>query len=233
MLDTFFNNLFNSVSLYDIILFIVSGYYFTGVFKFVTEVKKPSTDLQSLVLDLIVGFTIKSICKTIPFRTKISSVNIVGYICICILSGYLIGLLYNSSFFQIFLSKLKIRTSTKSQIWKVITDHEESLWVTVGYKELDLKYYGFLRCYDGDEKYPQIALYGYSKGSYDQDLKKNPSEDYTGKMSKFVLLDTSKADIIEFTSTNETRKRAKKESKKKTKIKKQKTKETNDKENKS
>lgn len=215
MFETFIDNMFESVSLYDMILFIVSGYVFTNVFRFVIEAERRVTDLQSIMLYMIVGFVLNNICATVPFRTSKQTVNIVIYICVCIFVAYIIGILYMSKPFQWCLRKLKIRNSAKSSIWSAITNHEESLWVLVGYKSLDIKYYGILGGFDSGETHPQIALYGYSKGGFNQDLKKSPSEDYTGDLSKFVLLDTSKADIIEFTSTNEIRKQKRKTQKEK------------------
>ncbi len=206
MFETFIDNMFESVSLYDMILFIVSGYIFTNVFKFVTEAERQSTDLQSIMLYLIVGFVLKHTCAIVPFRTSKQTINVVIYICVCIFVAYIMGILYMSRPFQWCLRKLKIRNSTKSSIWSAITNHEKSLWVEVGYKSLDIKYYGILGGFDSSETYPQIVLYGYSKGGFNQDLDKAPSENYTGDLSKFVLLDTAKADVIEFTSTNEARK---------------------------
>lgn len=81
----------------------------------------------------------------------------------------------------------------------------------IGYKNLDLKYFGILQYCEEMQRYPQIALYGYTKGTYTQDLINESIEDYTGDMAKFVLLDTSKADYIEFISTNEKRKSEKRQ----------------------
>lgn len=204
-MEEFLSNMFRSVSLYDIILYIVAGFVFIGVFRFVTEADRISISAQSFLVDLIVGFILKNICLVVPFRTSLHALNIVIFICVCILGGYLFGLLYQSALFNSCLTKLRIRSTPSLSIWTTITKHEESLWVRIGYKNLDLKYFGILQYCEEMQRYPQIALYGYTKGMYTQDLVDDFLEDYTGDMTKFVLLDTSKADYIEFVSTNEIR----------------------------
>lgn len=204
-MEAFLERMFESVSLYDIILYIVAGFVFIGVFSFVTEADRISISTQSFLLDLIVGFILKNICVVVPFRTSLHALNIVIFICACVFGGYLIGLLYQSTLFNSCLIKLGIRSTPRLSIWTTITRNEESLWVRIGYKNLDIKYFGILQYCEEMQRYPQIALYGYTKGTYTQDLENEYLEDYTGDMAKFVLLDTSKADYIEFVSTNKNR----------------------------
>lgn len=215
-MDEFFKHMFESFTLYDIILCIVAGFIFTGIYKFIIDAHRPPIDINSILLYLIVGFILKNACSIVPFRTSIHALNIVIFLGVCVLLGYIIGLLYESKFFKAIIHLFRIRSTPQKSIWGDITHKEESLWVLIGYKDLDLKYYGILRYYEGAQRIPQIALYGYTKGGFEEDLSQHNSEnpnDHTGNMNEFVLLDTSKADFIEFTSTNGTREEEKEKEK--------------------
>ena len=201
-MESFIIHFFDSFSLEDVIICIVAGFVCLWMFNFTIEADYDLTNQKNIILDFLIGFILKNICRIIPFRTRSHPLNIAIFVCVCIFLGYITGLLYQSKFVAKILSFLKIRSIPQQYIWSVITKQESSLWVRIGYKELNIKYFGLVQYCENQQRYPQIVLYGYTKGTYDQDLIQDFCEDYTGDMSKFVLLDTAKADFVEFVSTS-------------------------------
>ena len=193
-----------SFTLNNILLYIAAGYVFYSVFCFVNETAHVRITLQSVGVDLIFGFVLKNIGAIVPYRTKSPAIDVCLFLGGCAILGYLLGLLYQQVFVRRVLHFLRIRNTLQKNVWHSITLNEKTLWACIGYKQADLKYYGILRFYDDDQQYPLVALYGYSKGTYNQDVKNPHSsclERHTGNLGEFVLLDTSKADYIEFVST--------------------------------
>ena len=194
----------DGLTIYDLILFLTSGFVFVNVFDFTIEVDWETRKNHNFISLLLIGFVLKNAISVIPIRTRIDAVDISIFILICILLGYSLGRVYLSDCFISLLSKLKIRSTPQSSIWSTITKDEDSLWAEIGFKSIDLKYYGIAQVIEEGQRFPQIALYGYIKGNYDLDLKTSSEqalEDFSEDMSKFVLLNVEKADYVEFVST--------------------------------
>lgn len=205
-MEALIEKVFDGLTVYDLILFLASGFVFVNVFDFTIEVDRESRKNHSFASLLLIGFVLKNAISIIPFRTKVEAVDISAFILICIILGYIIGRIYYSDFFSNLLVKLKIRSTPQSSIWGTITKGEDSLWAEIGFKNINLKYYGIAHIIEEGQRFPQIALYGYLKGYYESDLKGSSDEaleDFSEDMSKFVLLNTEKADYIEFVSTNQ------------------------------
>ena len=213
-MESVYEKLLSSFTLNEILLYIAAGYLFYSIFCFVNESAHNKISLQNVAIDLIVGFVLKNVGSAIPFRTKNHAMDISLFLAGCVILGYLLGLLYQQDFVRKALHGLKIRNTLQKNVWHSITLNEKTLWACIGYKQADLKYYGILRFYDDNQQYPFVALYGYSKGTYNQDVK-NPHapclERHTGNLNESVLLDTSKADYIEFVSKGKKSKRKPKE----------------------
>lgn len=84
-------------------------------------------------------------------------------------------------------------------------ERPDEVWVMIGFKSLDLKYYGIITAMEEDERFPQIRLSAYTKGAYEQNLFTEFQEDHTGDLNKYVILDTAKADFVEFIIPEETK----------------------------
>lgn len=196
-IDNITNYIINTISVEDIILCISVGFIFLGIFRFIVSNRDSGDFKYTIIKSLIIGFILKSVVGILPFRSNNNYVNILFFILFCILLSFILAKLYSSTLFEAILRVLGIRQTVNPYIWTDIEDKENSLWVIVGFKELDLKYFGILAEYEDFNRKPQIVLGRYIKCKYNEDVYDKHENDFSKDPTQRVLLDTEKADIIE------------------------------------
>ena len=146
---------------------------------------------------LVIGFIIINAAHIIPLTTNNLFWDYVILLIVTIVIAYFVAELYISSLFRKILNKLHIPYTVKKYIWYDLEGKKDT-FVLVKYYDRKIAYYGRLGLYEEYQRFPQIMLKDYEvlklENSYHNGIT---IEDYnnTGRM---ILLDTSKADSIEF-----------------------------------
>ena len=182
-----------------IILYIASGFIFLQVFNFVAAIRPSGSFEHLFIKSLITGFVICTIGNIIPIRTANQYVDIAILLAICVLAGLLFGKVYISPCFDKGLENLGIRRTVNPYIWKDIVDIKNGVWVYVEYRSEDRAYLGALNSYEEFERHPQIVL-----ERYDERVLSTSEKDtsHVNDPTRCILLDTSKADIVEIFYTD-------------------------------
>lgn len=175
----------------EIIFYIVTGFFFIKVFHF-TALKKNSPDVEHiLTVSLVIGFVICKLMELIPF-TLGNTIDTIGIILTAILSGYILGLLfqYDSYIYKV-LEKLGIRNSLHEYIWDDITDWVYPNKLIVHYP--DKTFTGYVHYLENYSNAPSVSLAGYMI----EDNNKNIIIDNSFQENKVVFVELLKADYVE------------------------------------
>lgn len=175
-----------------IILYLVYGFAFVKIFKF-TSATNEQTDTNGIFMSsLVTGFVILNAAYLIPLTTG----NVLfDYILIALstaIAAYALAMMYTSKTFLRILEKLHIKFTVNKYLWYDLED-EESTFVIVKYFNKNIAYYGQLSYYEEYQRFPQITLINYDIYTITPWNKIEKS-----MVNQRVLLDTSKADSVEF-----------------------------------
>lgn len=181
------------------ILYIVAGYIFISVLRFVS-LKYQHTEIEHILLSsLVSGYIIVKIMNLIPFSISYEA-DCVGIICTSAFTGYLIGKLYSLNCFDKILNKLEIRATLNKNIWNDLVDMTYPLYVIITMED-NTEYSGYIQYYELETNRPIICLGAYSKKTPDGII-----EDHQYDQNKVIAIDTEKSKSIEFQYYNQSNK---------------------------
>lgn len=172
------------------ILYIVTGYIFICVFRFVA-LKEQHAEIQHILLSsLVSGYVIVKIMNMIPFTISYEA-DCIGIICTGALAGYILGQLYSRNCFDKLFEKLKIRSTLNKDIWNDIVDMDYPLYLVITLDDGTI-YKGYVHLYELSKIHPIVCLGAYLKISADGNI-----EDHTYDANQIIMLDTARAKNVE------------------------------------
>lgn len=118
----------------DVIIYIVLGFIFIKVYRFVSVIKNPSDYKHILTESLIYGFILNSIYKLIHSMIPINVNVYIGRICMILLTvvaAYISARIVYGQLFTNILCKLNIHQTPIKDFWVDITQGEYSSYITV------------------------------------------------------------------------------------------------------
>lgn len=178
-------------------MYIITGYAFLKTLHFVS-LKENSENIEHILTgSLVIGFICYKIAGLIPFSCG-EVYDCIGITFTSILIAYLIGLFLNSRFLLLIFEFLKIRDSGKKYLWDDLMDKNYAMEVCVHYGKR--KYIGFLSNYESYSNSPHIVLASYVV-FLENDIIENNSQDE----AKVIILDTTKADVVEIIYNKESK----------------------------
>lgn len=187
-----------ALTISDIILYIVLGFIFMQIFNFIVS-NQSSNDFQHIFFkSLIIGFILVNVMSTLPFTSNNIYLYALILVMITVILSYIMAQIYCSTVFKNICKFIKVRRTVNPYIWNDIEDKKQTLWIRIGFKELNLKYVGILACVEDFQRQPLIVLTRYSKCGFLEDENGETSIDFTNDPKQRIVLDTSKADYIEF-----------------------------------
>lgn len=148
---------------------------------------------------LVLGFVILNTAYIIPITTSILWLDYLFIGIVTLLCGYLLGRFTDSQLYVHLLRRVKIFYTPNKYLWYDTVDKKGDTWIVIKYLDKNIAYKGVLSCYEEQQRFPQIMLTRYKVYSVDKWKEiKDCSED-----NRVIMLDTSKADSIEFLYTTE------------------------------
>lgn len=118
----------------DVIIYIVLGFIFIKVYRFVSVIKNPSDYKHILTESLIYGFILNSIYNLIYSMIPININIYIGRICMILLTvmaAYISARIVYGQLFTNILCKLNIHQTPIKDFWVDITQGEYSSYITV------------------------------------------------------------------------------------------------------
>lgn len=189
-------NFFTGITLSEIILCLISGYIFVGVFEYIASRQFIKDYNQNILKYILVGYILILIYHLLPNWTKNDYVNLFIFWISCILLSYACARFYISKKFVRLSELLNIYKTPNKFIWNSITFQTDSvIWVRCLFYELDLDIIGQLVECEEYQRYPQILLTCYKETSLDGKEIVN----HQGDVNEQILIDVGKADSVEIT----------------------------------
>lgn len=168
----------------NIILYIVTGFFFIKTFHFIA-LKQNTEDVEHLLLEsLVSGYVYCQLLFLVPIRFS-HYVNIIGAVIGSIILAYLLGKLYTSTFTLKTMRALKLYDTGNTYMWDDLMDKEYAIKVIVEYD--DRIYNGFLNSYESYSNSPHLTLCLYTVS----DLHGKIIEDHTDDIRQVIVLDSS------------------------------------------
>lgn len=186
------------MTLFDIVLYIVIGYVFIRIFNFIVSNQNPSEFQYLFFRALITGFILVNGVLLIPFNFVNEYCKLMVILLTTIVLSYIAAQTYTSVILKKVLRKINVRRTVNPYIWNDIEDKSKTLWVHVGFKELNAQFLGKLVCIEDFQRQPTIVLGNYSQCEFNEDINDadNISIDCTNDSKQRVVIDTAKADFI-------------------------------------
>lgn len=180
---------FSGIGLTDLILYVVNGFIFTGIWRFIYDRPNKHNLGDHLLSCLVCGFCLCAIYSALPVFD-----NEAFPITSCAVSAVLAFALAKTSsskYVEDIFTDLDIRTTYPGDFWIDVQDKRNiSFWIEAEYR--GNLFYGEVELIESHERYPQITLVYYKR----TDLDGNIVEDYTKDGTQKFVLDTAKCDTI-------------------------------------
>lgn len=180
---------FSGISLEDFLIYIINGFLFTGIWRFMHNQQSKGGVGDRLLTCLVVGFCLVSTYNCIPIPSRLPFV-----IESCVASSiiaYVAGRILNSKVVEKIFCFMKIRSTYPGGFWFDVQDKRDcSFWMEAEYQ--GNIYYGQVELIESHERFPLITLVYYEKRDKDGTQLEDHTHDYTQK----VLIDTAKCDSI-------------------------------------
>ena len=186
-------NFFNNLTLYEVILYFISGYIFTFVFCFVSDVKRDNGYQNMLFRSLISGYILTQFYYIVPSVTKNEKIDILIFVIFCVIGAYVSARVIKSNRFWLFLRRLKIYNTVNNGIWLDIIDDRCPTWIRATIKSQNEDIWGQVDTVELHNRKPLILLSDYEICDLDGNIIKDLKDDTTRK----ILVDTEKCDRLE------------------------------------
>lgn len=175
----------------DVIIYIVLGFIFIKVYRFVSVIKNPSDYKHILPESLIYGFILNSIYNLIYSMIPININIYIGRICMILLTvaaAYLSARIVYSQLFTNILCKLNIHQTPIKDFWVDITQGEYSSYITVIDDKHQSIIRGKIKLIETYNNRPLIQISNYTTTDF------NTGEINNQKNNDFetIVIDTSK-----------------------------------------
>lgn len=171
----------------NIIIYLVLGFVFIKVFRFVYIEESPNDSQHILTESLIYGFILRNIYSAFPISIG-AYIDIIGMVLSTVIIAYLLAKFIYSKPFGKILTKLKIQQTPIKDFWIDITHSKERTYITVYDKESDRIINGRLARAETFNKRPLIQLSEYiiknTRGDIISDMSLNTADT--------IAIDTSK-----------------------------------------
>lgn len=174
----------------DIILYIVLGYVFIRVFKFICAIENNTEYKHVFVESLITGFVLNNVFRIIPFSLG-KYLDIIGMTIGSIILGYVSAFIFNSECLQRIFRFLKIKQTTNKYIWADIADKDCGTYISLYNKNKNEYIEGSVILFESFERKPIVQITKIRKT-----VNGNVVLDYTQNTERTLIVDTSKYDEI-------------------------------------
>ena len=182
-------------SISDLLLYVVPGYLFLSVYRYILYKDRDSSNQVSylLFLSIIISFVLKSVYQIIPFVSEHNSWYLVSLLAFSLIVGYVSALLVNNPAVNNFRMKMGIMRNTKENIWDDVISPGlyVRVWINDGYS-----YYGQIKYSEDYEREPIIVLCYYQMLGPNQEI----IFDNTDDDSRMVMLNLKNFERIEMVS---------------------------------
>lgn len=169
----------------DIISYLIVGFCFIQVFRFVYSLKEVKDTLTS---SLIYGFAIVTATSIIP-STSVYLIDMVGMVLFAVILAYIIARILKSQCIQWVFDKLHIPRTLNHSIWNDLLDSKYPMKIQI--KIGDKEYVGIFNYGEENTSQPLVALSDYSVNGV------------VAPHNKVVVLDTAKADEVSIVYSKE------------------------------
>lgn len=171
----------------NIIIYLVLGFVFIKVFRFVYIEESPNDSQHILTESLIYGFILQNIYSAFPISIN-TYIDIIGMVLSTVIIAYFLAKFIYSKLFSKILAKLKIQQTPIKDFWIDITHSKERTYITVYDKESDRIINGRFARAETFNKRPLIQLSEYiiknTRGDIISDMSLNTADT--------IVIDTSK-----------------------------------------
>lgn len=187
-----------TMTLSDVVLYIVVGYVFIQVFNFIVSNQDPSEFQHLFFKAIISGFILVNAMLLFPISFKNEYWEIAFVLLASIVLSYIAAQIYTSVMLKKVLKTINIRRTVNPYIWNDIEDKNKTLWVHVGFKQLNVQYLGKLVCIEDFHRQPIIVLGNYSQCQFDDNINdvNDTAIDCTSDSKQRIVIDTARADYI-------------------------------------
>lgn len=175
----------------DVIIYIVLGFIFIKVYRFVSVIKNPSDYKHILTESLIYGFILNSIYNLIYSMIPININIYIGRICMILLTvaaAYLSARIVYSQLFTNILCKLNIHQTPIKDFWVDVTQGEYASHITIFDREHNLIIRGKVKMIETYNDRPLIQISNYTTTTLNNDTINNLEDNSV----ETIIIDTSK-----------------------------------------
>ncbi len=183
----------------QIVTYLVFGFIAFKIWGFVASMRYENEPNGVVMYSLVIGWIIIQLYNSLPFKPSNKLIGYLILLLVVIVLSFAAGKLYLSDFVSGLLKRLHIPYTINRYIWYDLEGKEDT-FVTIKFYDQKIAYYGRLGIYEEYQRFPQITLVDYQVWEltdvYGNEIMR---KDYYNSGQR-IMLDTSKADAIEFVS---------------------------------
>lgn len=171
----------------DIIIYIILGFIFIKVYRFVSIIKNPTDYKHILTESLICGFILKNIYSLIPIHINLYIDNL-GMVLSTILLAYCAAKVIYSKWLTGVLEKVGIQQTPAKDFWVDVTQGEYASHITIFDREHNLIIRGKVKMIETYNDRPLIQISNYTTTTLNNDIINNLEDNSV----ETIIIDTSK-----------------------------------------